>query len=108
MNPSSTPERTAALKDDPRLKPYFSNEEERREVTKAMFDEAASGYDHAEALTALGSGAWYRREVLERCGLSPGMSLLDVAAGTVELVGYTEVSCSVSTGIFREYTGRKP
>ena len=36
------------------------------------------------------------------------MSLLDVAAGTVELVGFTGVSCSVSMGIFREYTGRKP
>jgi demethylmenaquinone methyltransferase/2-methoxy-6-polyprenyl-1,4-benzoquinol methylase len=87
-------EPTAALKDDPRLRPYFSNERERREVTQAMFDEAASGYDNAEALTALGSGAWYRREVLQRCGLIPGMRLLDVAAGTglvtvagVELVG---------------------
>jgi demethylmenaquinone methyltransferase / 2-methoxy-6-polyprenyl-1,4-benzoquinol methylase len=96
MTPTSSTARTAALKDDPRLKPYFSNEEERREVTKAMFDEAASGYDNAEALTALGSGAWYRREVLERCGLGPGMSLLDVAAGTglvtaagVALVGST-------------------
>ena len=57
MNPSFSPERTAALKDDPRIKPHFSNEEERREVTKAMFDEAALGFDHAEALTALGSGA---------------------------------------------------
>jgi demethylmenaquinone methyltransferase / 2-methoxy-6-polyprenyl-1,4-benzoquinol methylase len=76
------PPRTAALKSDPRLNPYFSNEDERRSVTRTMFDQAAPGYDNAEALTALGSGAWYRREVLVRNGLQPGMTLLDVAAGT--------------------------
>ncbi|MGS5087749.1 class I SAM-dependent methyltransferase [Hydrogenophaga sp. A37] len=86
--------RSGALKADPRLQTYFHNEDERRRVTQAMFDEAATGYDSAEALTALGSGAWYRREVLRRNGLREGMSLLDVAAGTglvtvagVELVG---------------------
>src|SRR3990167_8127009 len=63
-------------------------------MTQTLFDEAAPGYDKAEALTGLGSGAWYRREVLQRNGLKPGMALLDVAAGTglvtvagVELVG---------------------
>ncbi len=88
--------RTAALKADPRLQHYFQTEDERRAVTRAMFDEAASGYDGAESLTALGSGAWYRREVLRRNGLAPGMTLLDVAAGTGlvtvagrELVGET-------------------
>ena len=75
-------ERTAALKSDPRMQQYFTNEDERRAMTQAMFDQAAPGYDNAEALTALGSGAWYRREVLQRNGLKPGMSLLDVAAGT--------------------------
>ena len=85
-----------ALKNDPRLRPYFQSEDERRRVTQAMFDEAAGGYDNAEGLTALGSGAWYRREVLRRCGLREGMTLLDVAAGTglvtvagVDLVGAT-------------------
>ncbi len=80
MNP--TPERTAALKSDPRMQQYFKSEDERRAMTQAMFDEAASGYDKAEALTAMGSGAWYRRDVLQRNGLKPGMALLDVAAGT--------------------------
>ena len=47
-----------------------------------MFDQAASGYDRAERITALGSGAWYRRDVLRRNGLQAGMTLLDVAAGT--------------------------
>lgn len=74
--------RTAALKADQRLQPYFTGEEERRAVTRAMFDQAASGYDRAERITALGSGAWYRRDVLRRNGLQAGMTLLDVAAGT--------------------------
>lgn len=92
----NAPTGKGALKDDPRLHPYFHNEDERRRLTQDMFNQAASGYDSAEALTALGSGAWYRREVLQRNGLSPGMTLVDVAAGTglvtaagVELVGPT-------------------
>ena len=72
----------AALKSDPRLQTYFAGEEERRVATRAMFDQAAGGYDQAERITALGSGAWYRRDVLRRNGLSAGMTLLDVAAGT--------------------------
>ena len=86
--------RHGALKEAPRLRPYFQSEAERRELTQTMFNEAAGGYDNAESLTALGSGAWYRREVLRRNGLSAGMTLVDVAAGTglvtvagVELVG---------------------
>lgn len=71
-----------ALKTDPRLKTYFDGEEQRRVATRAMFDQAAGGYDQAERITALGSGAWYRREVLRRNGLREGMTLLDVAAGT--------------------------
>ena len=79
--PEST-SRNAALKTDPRLQPYFSSEDERRQVTQAMFNQAAAGYDRAENLTALGSGSWYRRDVLRRNGLKTGMTLLDVAAGT--------------------------
>ena len=61
---------------------FFDGEDERRAATRAMFDQAAGGYDQAERITALGSGAWYRRDVLRRNGLSKGMTLLDVAAGT--------------------------
>jgi len=76
------PTRGAMKADDTRMQAYFSDETERRALTQAMFNEAASGYDSAEALTALGSGSWYRREVLRREGLRPGMQVLDVAAGT--------------------------
>lgn len=93
MNATNQAGRTAALKADPRLQQYFHSEDERRQVTRTMFDEAASGYDNAESLTALGSGAWYRREVLRRNGLTTGMTLLDVAAGTglVTVAGRTLV-----------------
>lgn len=104
-------EKNAALKKDPRLNTYFADEAERRSVTRTMFDEAAPGYDNAERITALGSGAWYRREVLQRCGLKPGMHVLDVAAGTglvavaaQELVGPTGrvVALDPSPGMLAE------
>lgn len=79
---SDSSSRAAAIKSDPRLQAYFDGEDERRAATRAMFDQAAGGYDQAERITALGSGAWYRRDVLRRNGLSKGMTLLDVAAGT--------------------------
>ncbi len=80
MNGETSPR--GALRADPRLQNYFHSETEREQMTRQMFDEAAASYDSAEALTGLGTGAWYRNEVLKRNGLGPGMSLLDVAAGT--------------------------
>ncbi|WP_068637183.1 class I SAM-dependent methyltransferase [Thauera butanivorans] len=74
--------KNSALKDDARLGAYFADEGERRSVTREMFDEAAAGYDQADRIAALGSGRWYRREVLRRNGVRPGMAVLDVAAGT--------------------------
>lgn len=74
--------RNAALKADPRLDAYFSGEVARRQVTREMFDRAAPGYDVAERWTGLGTGPWYRKDVLRRCGLKEGMHVLDVAAGT--------------------------
>ena len=57
MTQSNTP--NAALKSDPRLQTYFDGESERRAATRAMFDEAAGGYDQAERITALGSGTMW-------------------------------------------------
>ena len=41
-----------------------------------------SYYDHVNRLLSFGSGGWYRRRALERVGLRPGMTVLDVAIGT--------------------------
>ena len=88
MTASTAPAKpTSALESDRRLDQYFANEEERRAVTRAMFDQAATGYDSAENLTALGRGSRYRREVLQRNGLADGMSVLDVAAENCEVDG---------------------
>ena len=77
------PARSASpLQTDPQLQRYFASEEERRVNTRKLFDSAASGYDRAENITALGTGPWYRRWALQRSGLTAGMTVLDVAAGT--------------------------
>lgn len=93
-NQSTAEHRTPMDHGDARLAHYFDGEDQRLAITAKMFNEGAVGYDTAERLTALGSGSWYRREVLKRCGLKPGMRILDVAAGTglvtqeaVKLVG---------------------
>ncbi|MDO9596119.1 MAG: class I SAM-dependent methyltransferase [Azoarcus sp.] len=77
------PARSASpLQTDPQLNRYFATEEQRRINTRRLFDSAAPGYDRAENITALGSGPWYRRRALQRSGLTAGMTVLDVAAGT--------------------------
>ncbi len=65
-----------------KLESHYKNEEERRQLVREMFDEAAEGYDRAEMLTSLGTGRWYRRQALKRAGLTEGMRVLDVATGT--------------------------
>src|SRR5688572_24565032 len=61
---------------------YYNSLEHKRGVVRRMFDQAAGDYDRIERLMALGSGSWYRRGALVRCGLAPGMRVLDVATGT--------------------------
>lgn len=58
---------------EPRERPAF--------VTR-LFDGAAHDYDWICRVMSLGSGTAYRRRVLLRAGLAPGMTLLDVATGT--------------------------
>ena len=66
----------------PPLSEYYDGEDGRRAFVRAIFDETAPDYDRVERMMALGSGAWHRRRVLVRAGLSAGMDLLDVAVGT--------------------------
>ncbi len=82
MPSEQTPRSASPLQADPQLDTYFSTEAERRTKTREMFDSAAFAYDRAEGITALGTGAWYRRYALSRAGLREGMRVLDVAAGT--------------------------
>lgn len=70
------------LVDSPRLQRYFHDEKERLALTRAMFDHSADLYDRLEWWTGLCRGPLYRRQVLRRAGLKPGMRVLDVATGT--------------------------
>ena len=64
------------------LRQYWSDEGSRRRYVDGLFDGTAGDYDFVERLLGLGTGPWYRRQALERAGLKPGMSVLDVATGT--------------------------
>ncbi len=66
----------------PVLPAYYPSERERRPFVTALFDGTARHYDLVCGLGSLGSGRFYRRWVLRRAGLQPGMRLLDVATGT--------------------------
>jgi demethylmenaquinone methyltransferase/2-methoxy-6-polyprenyl-1,4-benzoquinol methylase len=81
------PERSHATKSAARapitlLRQYWSDETGRRRFVDDLFDGTARDYDSVERLLALGSGARYRRQALQRCGLAPGMRVLDIATGT--------------------------
>ena len=64
------------------LPQYWSDEGTRRRYLDQLFDGTAGDYDFVENLVGLGTGPWYRRTALARCGLRPGMHVLDLATGT--------------------------
>ncbi|NEV63476.1 class I SAM-dependent methyltransferase [Thiorhodococcus minor] len=66
----------------PPLTHYYRSEVERAAFVRDIFDRTAPDYDRIEALLALGSGGWYRRQALLRAGLAPGMDYLDMGVGT--------------------------
>jgi demethylmenaquinone methyltransferase/2-methoxy-6-polyprenyl-1,4-benzoquinol methylase len=66
----------------PTLTTFYRSDEERQAVVNGLFDDSAPYYDWICRMMSAGTGSRYRREVLERAGLRPGMRLLDVATGT--------------------------
>src|SRR5580658_7672637 len=64
------------------LQAYYACEADRGEWVRKLFDRTAGDYERMERLMALGSGSWYRRRALQRGGLRPGMSVVDVGVGT--------------------------
>lgn len=66
----------------PVLKQYYQGDDDRQPFVTALFDGTARHYDRLCGVMSLGSGRLYRRGVLVRAGLRPGMCLLDVATGT--------------------------
>lgn len=64
------------------LNDYYRTEKERRKLVDQMFDSSATHYDWVNSMMSFGSGLHYRKQALHRAELQPGMSLLDVGAGT--------------------------
>ena len=54
----------------------------REQWTRELFDATSGGYDRSSGAAFLGVGRWYRRRMLRRAGLAPGMSMLDIGSGT--------------------------
>lgn len=70
------------LKPHPALPEYYADLAQRPAFVQGLFDRTAHYYDHVNRLLSFGSGGWYRRRMLARVGLRPGMTVLDVAIGT--------------------------
>ena len=82
MEDGQQPASGVALPPHPTLGRYYDNDDERPRFVRRLFDSAARDYDRIEGPMALGWGRRYRREALQRAGLSHGMTVLDVAIGT--------------------------
>jgi demethylmenaquinone methyltransferase/2-methoxy-6-polyprenyl-1,4-benzoquinol methylase len=72
----------AGMPPHPTLTAYYKSPEERQAVVNGLFDDSAQYYDWICSVMSAGTGSRYRREVLQKAGLVPGMRLLDVATGT--------------------------
>jgi demethylmenaquinone methyltransferase/2-methoxy-6-polyprenyl-1,4-benzoquinol methylase len=64
------------------LSEFYPAPAARQNFVKELFDEAAPDYDWVSSMMSLGRDQIYRREALQRAGLTGGMRLLDVATGT--------------------------
>lgn len=60
----------------------LQSQRERDAYTSKLFAGSAAGYDSSSGISFLGSGRWYRRRMMLKCGLRPGASLLDIGSGT--------------------------
>lgn len=66
----------------PPMPEYYHDASERPAWLRQIFEDAAPDYERVERWLSLGSGARYRRQALIRAGLTTGMHVADVGAGT--------------------------
>lgn len=71
-----------SLAPHPTLEGHYGEAAGRQPYVDSLFDGAAPHYDWICRVMSFGSGALYRKQALERLGVRPGMSVLDVATGT--------------------------
>lgn len=69
-------------KPHPVLSAHYQDDQEKQTFLRKIFDEAAPHYEGIAKWGWFGSGHRYRKEALLRAGLTEGMRVLDVAAGT--------------------------
>jgi demethylmenaquinone methyltransferase/2-methoxy-6-polyprenyl-1,4-benzoquinol methylase len=109
------PDNAAALSPHAPLRAYYGGPEEKSGFLRGIFDRTARDYDRVERVMALGTGSWYRRQALKRAGLTSGMKVLDVAAGTgmvareaVAITGSPSrvIGLDPSSGMLSELTAR--
>jgi len=70
------------LRPHPVLNEHYGSVDERPAFVLSLFNQTARYYDAVNYVFSLGTGAWYRRQVLRHAGLCPGMRVLDIATGT--------------------------
>lgn len=66
----------------PPLTRHYARDEDRHDFVMRLFERAAPHYDRINTWLSLGLGRFYRRFALQRSGLRPGLTVLDVATGT--------------------------
>lgn len=71
-----------SLAPHPPLAQYDAAPAARQRFVTDLFDRSAPYYDRIVSAMSFGTGQSYRREALERHGLTAGLALLDVATGT--------------------------
>ncbi|MHC4960322.1 MAG: class I SAM-dependent methyltransferase [Planctomycetota bacterium] len=92
----------------PVLEDYYETGENRERFVRELFDSTAQHYDAINSIMSFGSGRWYRRRTLEKCGLEAGMRHLDLATGTgllaheAEALGAQVTGLDLSRGMLRE------
>ena len=99
-----TPEATQVQAPHLPLTDYYQTEQERQAYLRQIFDNTAADYDRIEAIMALGTGSYYRRQALMRAGLTTGMQVLDVGVGT----GLVAAQACILTGDPALVTGVDP
>jgi ubiquinone/menaquinone biosynthesis methyltransferase len=71
--------------ESPRLTAAFTTPESKRQYVSRLFDTIASRYDLITGVLSYGQDQRWKRTLISRAGLSPGMRVLDLATGTGDL-----------------------
>jgi demethylmenaquinone methyltransferase / 2-methoxy-6-polyprenyl-1,4-benzoquinol methylase len=82
---SVQPTPAPALPPHPVLERFYADPAQRQAIVNDLFNDTARHYDRITTLMSLGTGAAYRRQVLQRIGVGPGSRILDIACGTGQL-----------------------